>query len=58
MMKSEKNALLSTVSLRSLAITGVALASLTLVAACGSVGGAMSEQNCLRRRGGSRSVCG
>ena len=39
MMKSEKNALLSTVSLRSLAITGAALASLTLVGACGSVGG-------------------
>ena len=39
MIKSEKNALLSTVSLRSLAITGVALASLTLVGACGSVGG-------------------
>ncbi len=39
MMKSDKNALLSTVSLRSLAITGAALASLTLVGACGSVGG-------------------
>ncbi len=39
MIKSEKSALLSTVSFRTLAITGAALASLTLVGACGSVGG-------------------
>ena len=38
MMKPEKSALLSTVSLRTLAITGAALASLTLVGACDSVG--------------------
>ncbi len=39
MMKTGKNALLSTVSLRTLAITGAALASLTLAGACASVDG-------------------
>ncbi len=37
MMKSEKGALLSTVSFRTLAITGAALASLTILGACDSV---------------------
>ena len=37
-MKTEKAALLSTVSFRTLAITGAALASLTLLGACSGVG--------------------
>ena len=37
MTKSGKSALLSTVSVRTLAITGAALASLTLLGACDSV---------------------